>query len=427
MKKSILLFIAVLVGIGLLALVDLYGVDLVAFEIPSYKDGIVLGLDLQGGSSITYEAVIEEGMTQADIDKGMNSAEAMLRARLTSFGYTEAVISRAGTNRIRVEIPKITNPEEAVKLLGSTARLEFRDPDDNVIIYGKDVTKAEVKVGPTETNGPSVPYVSMELTAEAREAFRVATMEAAARSDGKNYVGIYLDNVQQSAPSVDTKYASTGIDPVDGVIITVGGDREEAKTLASLINIGQMPFDLKQVELRGVGSTLGEKALETSIMAGFIGLGLVLVFMLLVYRLPGFIADIALLAYTAIMVLLLSLLKVNLSLPGIAGIILSIGMAVDANVIIFERIKDEMRLGKTVRAAIDSGYKRALTAIIDSNITTIISAVVLLALGTGPIKGFAITLLIGVLLSMFTVLVISRFLLSCMVNMNASNPKLYGV
>lgn len=427
MKKSILSFVGVLVLIGLIALVDLYGADLLAVQIPSYKEGIIPGLDLVGGSSITYEAVIPEGMSTADVEKGMNSAEAMLRSRLTSFGYTEATLSRSGNNRIRVEIPNVKNPEEAVAMLGSTAQLEFRDADNNVIILGKDVTKAEVKVGPTETNGPSVPYVSMELTADARDAFREATKQAAARTDGKNYIAIYLDDKLQSSPSVESKYATTGIDPVDGVIITVKGDRNEAKNLASLISIGQLPFTLKQVELRGVGSVLGEKALETSITAGFIGLGLVIVFMILYYRLPGLMAGIALLAYTTLMVFLLSVLKVNLSLPGIAGIILSIGMAVDANVVIFERIKDELRLGKTVRAAIDSGFKRALAAIIDSNITTIIAAVVLLALGTGPIKGFAITLLIGVILSMFTVLVVSRFLLKCMVDMNISNNKMYGV
>ncbi|MCL2081150.1 MAG: protein translocase subunit SecD [Oscillospiraceae bacterium] len=427
MKKSVLLFIAVLVAVGLLALVAVNGVDLLAFEIPSYKDGIVLGLDLSGGSSITYEAQIPEGMSQSEVDRGMIAAEAMLRARLTSFGYTEAMLSRAGGNRIRVEIPKITNPEEAVKMLGSTARLEFRDPDGNVIIYGSDVTKAEVNVGPVDEYGPSVPYVSMELSADAREVFRLATMEAAGRPDGDNYIAIYLDEELQSAPTVEARHAAAGIDPVDGVMITVAGNREEARRLASLISIGQMPFDLRQVELRSVGAVLGERALETSLMAGAIGLVLVLVFMLVFYRLPGLVANLALISYTVLMVLLLSILRVNLSLPGIAGIILSIGMAVDANVIIFERIKDEIRLGKTIRAAISSGYRRALTAIIDSNITTIISAVVLLALGTGPIKGFAITLLIGVLLSMFTVLVISRFLLDCMVNMKVTNSRMYGV
>jgi protein-export membrane protein SecD len=326
-----------------------------------------------------------------------------------------------------VEIPNVQNPEEAVELLGSTARLEFRDADGNVIIYGNQVTRAESAVGPVEANGPSVPHVVMELSEDAREAFRVATMEAAQRTDGTNYVAIYLDDVEQSRPTVDAEHAAAGIDPKDGVSITVGGSATEAKNLASLISIGQMPFSLQQVELRGIGSQLGEEALSSSIMAGFIGLALVFVFMIVYYRLPGLMAGIALGAYTVLIVLILSVLHVNLSLPGIAGIILSVGMAVDANVIIFERIKDELRLGKTVRAAVDSGYKRALAAIIDSNVTTFISGFVLLGLGTGPIRGFAMTLLIGVALSMLTVLVVSRFLLVQMVNMKLTNTKLYGV
>jgi len=427
MKKSVLLFIAVLFVIGLLALAAVYGVDLLIFEIPSYEQGIVLGLDLVGGSSITYEAIIEEGTSQRDIDNGMNSAEAMLRARLDSFGYTEAVLSRAGNNRIRVEIPKISNPEEAVEMLGSTARLEFRDADGNLIIHGSEVTSAVVRVGPVEPNGPSVPYVSMELSSNAREAFRIATMEAAQREQGQNFIAIYLDDELRSSPGVESKYAANGIDPVDGVMITVGGNREEARNLASLINIGQMPFDLEPVELRSVGAVLGERALETSIIAGAIGLALILLFMPIFYRLPGLMADLALLAYTVLMVLALIVLPINLSLPGIAGIILTIGMAIDANIIIFERIKDELRLGKTTRAAVSAGYRRALPAIVDSNITTMITGVVLLMLGTGPIRGFAMTLLTGIILSMFTVLVISRFLLDRMVDMNLSNPTLYGV
>ncbi|MCL2084343.1 MAG: hypothetical protein FWH06_03675, partial [Oscillospiraceae bacterium] len=231
MKKSLLAFIGMLIAIFLLALVDIYGVDLVVFEVPSFRDGIRLGLDLSGGSSITYEAVIPEGMSQSEVDSGLLSAEAMLRARLDQFGYTEALLSRAGSNRLTVDIPNIQNPEEAVALLGSTARLEFRDADGGIIIYGSQVISAKSTVGPIEQNGPSVPHVVLELSDDAREAFREATKEAASRPVGENYIGIYLDEAERSRPTVDSRYTTTGIDPKDGVTITVGGDAKAAKDL----------------------------------------------------------------------------------------------------------------------------------------------------------------------------------------------------
>ena len=427
MKKSVLSLMALLICIVIVALIDFYGAPLGNYEIPSYRN-IRLGLDLVGGARITYEADLKgQEMSAQELSAGLLSAEQMLRARLDQFGYTEAVLSRDSNNRIIVEIPNVANAEEAVKMLGSTARLEFRDADGNVIIYGNQVKNAKSSVGPVGNDQRSVPHVVLELEESAFETFREATRQAALRAEGENYIAIYLDEDERSKPTVASEYASTGIDPKTGVTITVGGDAKQAKDLAALINIGQMPFDLKQAELNDIGSQLGEEALRTSVMAGFIGMAIVMVFMLVFYRLPGLMADLALAAYIALMVLTLSLMRVNLSLPGIAGIILSIGMAVDANVIIFERIKDELRLGKTVPASISSGFKRAMTAIIDSNVTTVIVCIVLLSFGTGPIKGFATTLIIGVILSMITALGVSRFLLSQMSNMKLTSLSLYGV
>mgnify|MGYP002519359354 CR=1 FL=1 len=232
---------------------------------------------------------------------------------------------------------------------------------------------------------------------------------------------------------VALKYAlAIGIDS-DEAIITFGDAGSasatggaEAQDLANVIKSGALPFDLEEIELRSVGPTLGERALETSLFAGFIGLLLVMIFMIIIYRLSGVVASISLAFYTSLMMIVMAILNVNLSLPGIAGIILSIGMAVDANVVIYERIKEELRLGKTLKASIDAGFKRAFTAILDSNITTLIASIVLYLFGMGTIKGFAVTLGLGVVISMFTVLVVSRFLLYRLVDMKIKSPKAYG-
>ena len=226
-----------------------------------------------------------------------------------------------------------------------------------------------------------------------------------------------------SYPSVSEKLNTSD------VVITGNFDAEGASWLANLIAAGQLPFALKEVQLESVGPTLGEKALNTSIIAGAIGLALVMLFMIVFYRLPGLVSAIALIAYTAIMgiILVLGNKFINLSLPGIAGIILSIGMAVDANVVIFERIKEELRLGRSVNAAFTGGFKRAFAAVLDSNITTLIAAVVLWYFGTGTIKGFAITLFIGVVLSLLSAVVITRFLLARIIGMKVVNKWLYGV
>ena len=234
-------------------------------------------------------------------------------------------------------------------------------------------------------------------------------------------MAIVMDNQVISSPSVSSQIDS------DSCVISGSFTRDSASELADLINAGQIPFSLKQVELRSVGPQLGADAMRTSLIAGAIGIVLVMLFMLIVYRIPGLVASIALCFYMVIEALIFSLVRVNLSLPGIAGIILSIGMAVDANVIIFERVKEELKNGKTVKSAIDSGFKRAFTAILDSNITTLIACAVLFFLGTGTIVGFATTLGIGVIVSMFTALTVTHFLLNRMVDFRIRNPKAYGL
>ena len=261
----------------------------------------------------------------------------------------------------------------------------------------------------------------MQFTSEGQKKFAEATGNIAARTDGTNIMAIVMDNQVISSPSVSSQIDS------DSCVISGSFTRDSASELADLINAGQIPFSLKQVELRSVGPQLGADAMRTSLIAGAIGIVLVMLFMLIVYRIPGLVASIALCFYMVLEALIFSLVRVNLSLPGIAGIILSIGMAVDANVIIFERVKEELKNGKTVKSAIDSGFKRAFTAILDSNITTLIACAVLFFLGTGTIVGFATTLGIGVIVSMFTALTVTHFLLNRMVDFRIRNPKAYGL
>ena len=393
--------------------------------IPSVLDtdnGIRLGLDLVGGSRIVYEAEIPDGYNQANLADDMNSVQKVIRQRLTDKGFTEATVTLTGDNRVTVEIPQITNPEEAVQTLGTTAQLTFVDADGKEWLTGSDIKKATYGYGrPTGNEVTDVHYVQVQFTSEGQKKFAEATGNIAARTDGTNIMAIVMDNQVISSPSVSSQIDS------DSCVISGSFTRDSASELADLINAGQIPFSLKQVELRSVGPQLGADAMRTSLIAGAIGIVLVMLFMLIVYRIPGLVASIALCFYMVIEALIFSLVRVNLSLPGIAGIILSIGMAVDANVIIFERVKEELKNGKTVKSAIDSGFKRAFTAILDSNITTLIACAVLFFLGTGTIVGFATTLGIGVIVSMFTALTVTHFLLNRMVDFRIRNPKAYGL
>ena len=393
--------------------------------IPSVLDtdnGIRLGLDLVGGSRIVYEAEIPDGYNQANLADDMNSVQKVIRQRLTDKGFTEATVTLTGDNRVTVEIPQITNPEEAVQTLGTTAQLTFIDADGKEWLTGSDIKKATYGYGrPTGNEVTDVHYVQVQFTSEGQKKFAEATGNIAARTDGTNIMAIVMDNQVISSPSVSSQIDS------DSCVISGSFTRDSASELADLINAGQIPFSLKQVELRSVGPQLGADAMRTSLIAGAIGIVLVMLFMLIVYRIPGLVACIALCFYMVIEALIFSLVRVNLSLPGIAGIILSIGMAVDANVIIFERVKEELKNGKTVKSAIDSGFKRAFTAILDSNITTLIACAVLFFLGTGTIVGFATTLGIGVIVSMFTALTVTHFLLNRMVDFRIRNPKAYGL
>lgn len=425
MKKSVISFLAVILVVALLGYCALMGFTIDNHTIiPAVNDtenGIRLGLDLVGGSRIVYEAELPEGYDMNNLSHDVQTAQSMIRQRLTNKGFTEATVTLTGDRRLTVEIPQITNPEEAVQTLGSTAQLLFVDADGKVWMTGEDIRRATAAYGrPTGTEITDEHYVQVQFTDEGATKFAEATGAIAARTDGTNFLAIIMDDAAISMPQVSQRIDS------DSCVISGNFTLDSAKELADLINVGQMPFSLKQVELRSVGPQLGANALQTSLTAGLIGIALVCLFMLVIYRIPGFVACLALGFYIVIEAVLFGLIRVNLSLPGIAGILLSIGMAVDANVVIFERIKEELRAGKTVKAAIESGFKRAFTAILDSNVTTLIAAAVLFWKGTGTIVGFATTLGIGVIVSMFTALTVTHFLLNRMVDFRIRNPKAYG-
>ncbi|MDY4442630.1 MAG: protein translocase subunit SecD, partial [Butyricicoccus sp.] len=371
--------------------------------------------------------ILDDDYNKANLQTDMASVQAMLQKRLDSLGYTEATVELVGDNRVKVDIPAINDPAEAVSVLGATAQLTFTDAEGNIVLDGSGIKSATSGYGQiSQSDMTSQHYVTVTFNDDAVEKWTEATKAAANAESGSNYIKIMMDDEVLSQPSVGSEYAATGITG-DSCVISGSFTAESAKTLAEQINIGQLPFSLEEVSMSSVGPQLGEKALSTSIKAGALGILLVMLFMILFYRLPGLVASIALVFYTALDLVILSAAHVNLSLPGIAGIILSIGMAVDANVVIFERMRDELSNGKTIRAAIDAGFNRAFSAILDSNITTLIAAFVLYFMGTGTVKGFALTLGIGVVLSMFTAVTVTKFLLKRMADFRITNPKLYGV
>lgn len=430
MGKSVIKFLAIIAVIAIVIYAGIAGLQFSdRFQIFGVKNdnGVTQGLDLKGGSVIVFEADATDPSEQ-----DMDTVVQTIRKRLDLQGYTEATVELQGSKKVRVELPDVQNTDEAVKTLGSTAQLVFaeevtQDPndgnkvnvaDDKIVMTGDQVDNATAEYGKADSSATAknAYYISLKLTEDGQKKFS----EATGRLVGKP-IYIVMDNSVISAPNVNTKIDS------DSCVITGDFTAEQAKSLAANIKAGRIPFNLNQVEVRTVSATLGEDALSRAVTAGIIGIILVMLYMLLCYRLMGFLADIALAGYLGIVLLILANFHINLTLPGIAGIILSVGMAVDANVVIFERVKEELRLGKTVRSAVDAGFNRALSAVIDSNVTTIISAVILWVLGTGTIKGFGITLFIGIVVSMLSAIFISKFLLKQMIGMNVKNLWLYGI
>ena len=324
-----------------------------------------------------------------------------MEKRVNALGLTEPIIQREGERRVIIELPGVKDPDAAIKTIGKTAMLEFKDEDGNTVLTGTDLKDAQASTDPKSGNND----VNLEFSDEGAQKFADLTTKNVGRK-----ISILLDGEVLTAPNVQ--------EPILGGHARITGQKtlEEAQNLAIVLRSGALPVKVNIIETRTVGPSLGQDSKDKSQFAFVIGLGAVLIFMIFFYRLSGFIADIALMAYTLLLLALLYLLDATLTLPGVAGIILSIGMAVDANVLIFEHFKEEYQIqGKTLRLAMDSGFKRAFTTIFDSN-TTIIAAAVLFFLGTGTIRGFAITLGLGTILSMLTAITLTQYLLKLMIN-----------
>lgn len=418
MKKTIL-FILIIAIVVLFSYTAINGMEIGKLKITSVKDSIDLGLDLAGGVYVILEAKTD--LQGAELQKAMEQSKMIISERVDSLGVAEPNITIEGNKRIRIELAGIENPQEAIELIGKTAQLQFIDSDGNEILTGKNVKGSEVVFHKTELG--EKPVVSLEFDKEGAEKFKEATTRLSQREAiEEKIIYIVLDGQVISAPFVKDTIT-------DGKAVIEGEfDVEEANKLATLIRAGALPVEMSELQTSIIGPTLGLEALDRSIKAGAIAIFIIFLFMLVYYRIPGLVADIGLIIYILILVYAMKFLGVKLTLPGIAGLILSIGMAVDANVLIFERIKEELRNGKSIRVSIDHGFNRALSSVLDSNITTLIAGIVLYYFGIGPIKGFGITLILGIVASMITSVFVTKHLLMLTIDMtNTKNAKLYGM
>ncbi|MDU1411750.1 MAG: protein translocase subunit SecD [Clostridium sp.] len=393
-KSAIILLISILL-IGLLAYSGLFGVNLGDYRIKTFGSNIDKGLDLVGGTSLLME-IKDENVDASVVDRTID----LIKLRIDPEGVKEVIVSKEGENRIRVEIPGEFDTDNVINTIGKTGELTFEDPDGNVVLTGKEVKKATPYM--TQDNQY---VVSLELNDEGATAFAEATEKFVGKS-----IAIKMDGEMLTNPTVQEAITG-GKAQISGM-----ANLEEASEKANIINSGALPVTLESASAQTVGPTIGSEALQLSKKAAIIGISLVILFMIIYYRIPGFIASVALVLYSCIVLIIFGQFGVVLSLSGIAGLLLTIGMAVDANVLIFERTKEELRLGKSIGTAVEAGYNRALSSILDSNITTIIAALVLYFLGSGAVKGFAVTLLVGIIVSIFTALFITKFLMKNAVN-----------
>lgn len=386
--------------VGIIIVITIISVVLIS------KTPINLGLDLKGGVHVVLEAqdtgeIVEE--------EDMQRAQAIIERRINGLGVTEPIIQRQGTRRIIVELPGIHDQQQAINTIGKTALLEFADPNGNTFLTGAYLKSA--KLGTDQYRRPAV---DLEFNEEGAVLFGQLTTRFVNQQSIIMLDGEVLQIVNIKEPILGGKAQITGI-----------GSYEEAKHLAVMLTAGSLPIPLEIVETRNVGPTLGQDSIDRSAKAGVIGIILVLLYMVFYYRLPGLVADIALGIYLLLVFAILASINAVLTLPGIAGLILSVGMAVDANIIIFERIKEELNAGKRLRPAIDAGFSHAFKTIIDSNVTTLITAAVLFYFGSSIIRGFAVTLSIGILVSMFTALFITKVILIVIVDQNPEKMRRY--
>ncbi len=442
-KKGILQLIGIVATIGILGFIAFFGFG--SNQTGSIYD-VKLGLDLAGGVSITYQTVKEDPTAEE-----MEDAKLKLRLRAEEKS-TESAVYIEGNNRINVDIPHVTDANAILEDMGRIGSIYFiyaeKDggveniaynsetgkyeltrsmdeiiADGLVVLDGSDIADAQPYIDKSDV---TVQYlVKLTLNSDGATKFQAATAEASqyysyTSVDLRSILAIVYDGDVIVAPTVKTTITGTS------AVIEGQSSYENASELSSTIRIGALPLELEEIRSQIVGAKLGSEAIQTSLLAGLIGFILVIIFLIFNYRVPGFAASIALIIYVCMIVITLNIFSVTLTLPGVAGIILSIGMAVDANVIIFNRIYEEMATGKTIRSSMKIGFKKSMSAILDGNITTLIAAIVLYFLGSGTVKGFAITLGIGIVLSMFTALVVTRAILSAMFNLGLKSEKAFG-
>lgn len=365
-----------------------------------------LGLDLVGGSRLVLEAQTSEAVPKITPDI-LDSLQYAIEKRVNALGVAETSVQKIGDKRLLVEIPNISNPEEAKKYLGETAELDFKKPvgmdkNGNIEWLSTGLTGKDLKKASIENSGKNGEWVvSLEFTLEGAKKFSDLTSQLVGQQ-----MAIFFNGELQSAPRINEPI------PSGRAQITGGGkggfEYKEAKEMVDFLNAGALPVPAKIIEENSVGPTLGADSIHKSVVAGIIGISLVMLFMIIYYRLLGGIASVALAIYSIIVFALFKIIPVTLTLAGIAGFILGIGMAVDANILIFERTKEELKAGRSLFTAINSGFDRAFTSIFDSNMTTIITCVILYLLGTSIVKGFALTLIIGVLVSMFSAITVTK-------------------
>ncbi len=424
-KQNIIKLTICIIFIVLIAYLSIFGLKIGNNTIIKSVNDIKTGLDISGGVTIIYQAQTDDGseITQEDLKK----SEAVIRKRLESKNIFDYIIrSDVSTSQINLEIPADINdttkdPLEAVEGLDKTAKIEFRDPDGNVLLSGDDIKSAKYSEDPIDSTGLPTPHVVLTFSDEGTKKFANATEALKGKT-----MSIYLDTEEIMAPNVSEKIESST------AIITMGqGTYSEKKAQATeyamLIDSGTLPFSLKVVSKEFVGPYIGQKALEVSVSAGIVALILICLIMVMFYRLPGVISSFALITYVSIILLIMSTTGISITLPGIAGLILSIGMAVDANVIIFERFKDELKNKLAPNKAFEKSFSTAMTAIVDGNVTTFAVAILLYIFGIGPIKGFGIILAIGVVTSLFTAILVTKFLLRQFMPLASKHGNLFGI
>ena len=389
-KGNITVFVIILLLLSFLGFTALNGLTLGGYRFKSFGEVINRGLDLQGGVSVLMEVESEDVK-----EDELASIKTLLDLRVNRIGVSETVSTTEGNNRVRIDIPGVYNSSDIVKSLQTTGELTFIGPDKEVILTGKDVKSAT-----SNLDQSNKPVVSLVLNEEGSKKFEEATTKFKGQQ-----ISINMDDEELSSPKVN--------DVITGgeAVITGMASAEEAQSLAGIINSGALPYPVRAVQVQTVGPSLGAGVMNSVLLASIVGLSLIVLFMIIRYKKPGFLASVALGFYVWLLLFVFYGIDATLSLAGIAGFLLTIGMAVDANVLIFERIQEELAGTKNIRKAIEAGFGNAMSSIIDANITTILAALVLYFVGTGSVKGFALTLMIGIVISLFSALVITKQLM----------------